>query len=170
MNSITREEARESIIALKLPPIVLDIFDDQPLPFDLANIMRSPCELFAMSSSEQSKYGNGHYTPIWSSSSGYSVVAHHRENDVGFFVRFNLEAPESLKHAVRMNWQQLLIAEFQFLWESEYSDADLEEIARLFDFRHVREVARGLADLDRTAALSIDEWRSELHMRLRDVS
>ncbi len=136
MHFITREEARQNIVALGPPQIVLDIFDEKPLPYNLDITFRFPYPVFCLDPDGQAKYGQSRITPIWTGGGDYTIVAyHHDPNRLGFF-RFDVEDGEE-EHPIGMNWQQVLVKEFKFLWETELSDEKLKEISELFGFNFI---------------------------------
>jgi hypothetical protein len=148
MQRLTREQARRNIVGLGLPQIVLDAFDEKPLPYDLDIRFRFPYQVFPMA---QPAYWNGPITPIWTGADGYTIVAYdHDPARLGFF-RFDLESGEVLD-PIRMNWQQVLVREFKNLWELETPAETLRQLAGLFEFRYVEELIDELpqAKLDTT--------------------
>lgn len=119
MDFITRDEARRDIVSLGLPQIVLDAFDDKPLPYNLDIQFREPYMIFALGPEAQGIYGRGRITPVWTGGGDYTIVAyHHAVARKGFF-RFDIESPDEEEQPVGLNWQQVLVKEFQFLWELE---------------------------------------------------
>jgi hypothetical protein len=145
MDFITREQAREDIVALGLPQIVLDAIDEKPLPYDLDIQFREPYQIFLMGREGQAAYGRGHITPIWTGGGDYTVVAyHHAPARKGFF-RFDIESPYEEQEPVGLTWQQVLIKEFKFLWEQKWSDERLREVAGWFGFKHIDSLITELA-------------------------
>jgi hypothetical protein len=137
MDFITREQARQDIGALALPQIVLDAFDGKPLPYNLDIQFREPNTIFSLGPERQAAYGQGRITPIWTGGGDYTIVAyHHSPTRKGFF-RFDIETPEEDEQSVGMNWQQVLVKEFKFLWETEMSDERLREVADWFEFKYI---------------------------------
>jgi hypothetical protein len=136
MDFITREQARQDIVALGLPQIVLDAFDDKPLPYNLDIEFREPYQIFSMGPEGQAAYGKGRITPVWTGGGDYTIVAyHHAPARKGFF-RFDIESGEKYQ-SVGLSWQQLLVKEFKFFWEQEWPDERLREVARWFDFKFI---------------------------------
>jgi hypothetical protein len=94
MDHITREQARQDIVDLGLPKIVLDAFDDAPLPYNLDIQFREPYQVFSMGPEGQADYGKGRITPIWTGGGDYTIVAyHHAAARKGFF-RYDIEGGE----------------------------------------------------------------------------
>jgi len=137
MDFITREQARQEIVALALPQIVLEAFDGRPLPYNLDIQFREPCHIFSMGPEGQAAYGIGRITPIWTSGGDYMIVAyHHAPARKGFF-RFDVESPGELQESIPLSWQQILVKEFKFLWELEWTDERLREVAAWFGFKYI---------------------------------
>jgi hypothetical protein len=137
MDYITREQAREDIVALGLPQIVLDAFDGKPLPYDLDIQFREPYQIFALGPKQQEIYGEGRITPLWTGCGDYTIVAYdHLPARKGFF-RFNIELAVDEDEPVGLSWQQILVEEFKFLWESEETDERLREVALWFEFKYI---------------------------------
>ncbi|CAN5498762.1 hypothetical protein BH11PLA2_BH11PLA2_03320 [soil metagenome] len=135
MDFITREQARRDIVALGLPQIVLDAFDGKPLQYNLDIEFREPYQIFSMPPEGQAVYGKGRITPVWTG--GDTIVAyHHAPARKGFF-RFDIESPGEEYQPVGLSWQQVLVKEFKFLWEQEWTDERLKEVAGWFCFKHI---------------------------------
>lgn len=134
MDFITREQARQNIVELGLPPIVLDAFDGKPMPYNLDINFRCPDEIFCLEPDEMEFYDDGPVTPVWMGCGFYVVAYHHGETRRGFF-RFDIEGGDEAEPEP-LNWQQIFLKEFIFLWELEHTDAELREIAELFRFNH----------------------------------
>jgi hypothetical protein len=137
MDFITREQARRNIVALGLPQIVLDAFDEKPLPYNLGIQFRGPYPIFSMGEEGQAAYGQGRITPLWTGGGDYTIVAyHHAPARKGFF-RFDIESPGEEEEPVGLTWQQVLVKEFKFLWEQEWTDERLREVASWFGFKYI---------------------------------
>ena len=137
MDFSTRDQARQDIVALGLPQIVLDAFDEKPLPYNLDIQFRHPYQVFSMGPEGQQRYGAGWVTPIWTGGGDYTIVAYnHAPARRGFF-RFDIEFPGEEEEPVGLTWQQVLVKEFTFLWELEWTDERLREVAGWFDFKHI---------------------------------
>src|SRR5262245_12425128 len=93
MDFITRERARQDMLALGLPRIIIDAFDGCPLPYNLDIQFREPYPIFSMGPEAQAAYGQGRITPLWTGGGDYTIVAyHHSPTRKGFF-RFSIESP-----------------------------------------------------------------------------
>jgi hypothetical protein len=92
MDFITRQLARHDIVALGLPQIVLDAFDNKPLPYDLDIRFREPYTVFSMGPDGQAAYGQGRVTPIWTGGGDCTIVAYHHALARKGFFRFDIES------------------------------------------------------------------------------
>jgi hypothetical protein len=137
MDFITREQARQNIVTLGLPQIVLDAFDNKPLSYNLDIQFREPYTIFSLGPQGQAAYGQGRITPIWAGGGDYTIVAYHHAPEPRGFFRFDIETPDEEEQPVGLNWQQVLVKEFKFLWELEMPDERLREVAGWFDFKHI---------------------------------
>ena len=137
MDFITREHARQDIVALGLPQIVLDAFDAKPLPYNLDIQFREPYPILSMGPEGQAAYGQGRITPIWTGGGDYTIVAYHYAPARKGFFRFDIESPGEEEKPVGLSWQQVLVKEFKFLWEQEWTDERLREVAGWFGFKYI---------------------------------
>ena len=135
MDFITRSQARQDIIALALPQMILDAFDNKPLPYNLDISFCEPYQIFSMPVKVQAAYGQGRITPIWTG--GHTIVAYHHAPDRNGFFRFNIESQGEDFQSFGLNWQQVLVREFKFFWEQEWTDERLREVAGWFEFKCV---------------------------------
>ena len=154
VDSITRATARRNIIGLGLPPIVLDVFDEKPVPPLIHRFFCYPYEVFVPD--QQEFYGEGPITPVWSDSSHACIVAYHHEPRREGFFRFSLEGDEELPFG--LSWQQILVAEFKFMWECELDAEEMRRAAELFDFRYVEELIRELSDTPSPTFEADNRW------------
>jgi hypothetical protein len=137
MDFITQEQARQDIVALGLPQIILDAFDGKPLPYNLDIQFHEPYQILSMGPDIQASCGQGRITPIWTGGGDYTIVAyHHAPTRKGFF-RFAIESPGEEEQPIGLSWQQVLVKEFKFLWEQECTDERLREVAGWFGFKYV---------------------------------
>ena len=167
MDFITRDEARGDIVSLGLPQIVLDAFDDKPLPYNLDIKFRGPYMIFALGPEQQAIYGQGRITPLWTGGGDYTIVAyHHAAARKGFF-RFDIESPEEVEQPVGLNWQQILVKEFKFLWEMETPDEQLKEVAGWFGFNHIDLLIGELTQRNLTSFQMDSAWYQSFLQRLR---
>ncbi len=137
MDFITREQARQNVIVLGLPHIVLDVFDGKPLPYNLGIQFREPYPIFSMGPEGQAAYGQGRITPIWTGRGAYTVVAYHHAPARKGFLRFDIESPGKEEEPVGLTWQQVLVKEFRFLWEQDWTQVRLREVAGWFSFKYI---------------------------------
>lgn len=135
MDYTTRAQAREDIIALKLPQIILDAFDAKPLLYNLDIQFREPYPIFALDQEEQASYGTGRITPIWTGGGDYIIVGYHHDLARRGFFRFDIESPGEESQPIGLSWQQILVKEFKFLWEDGWTTEQLREVAGWFEFK-----------------------------------
>jgi len=137
MEFITREQARQDIIALELPKIVLDAFDGKPLQYNLDIQFHEPYQIFSIGPEGQAAYGHGRITRIWTGGGDYTIVAYHHAPERKGYFRFDIESPEDEEQLLGLSWQQILIKEFKSLWEQVWTDERLIEVAGWFDFKYI---------------------------------
>jgi hypothetical protein len=165
MNFITRAEARQNIIELGLPEVVLDVFDEKALPYNLDLTFRYPYTVFCLDAAQQARYGIGKITPIWTDSSAYTVVAYDHAPERSGFFRFDIETAE-IEHPAGLNWQQALVRPLQSLWEDEMPDDRLREVADWFGFRHAETFLHELAQTKLDTAAKDAAWYESFIARL----
>jgi hypothetical protein len=56
MDYITRAQARQDLVALDLPQIVLDAFDEKSLPYNLDIHFHAPYKIFSLGPEGQAAY------------------------------------------------------------------------------------------------------------------
>jgi hypothetical protein len=166
MEFITREQARRDIVALKLPQIVLDAFDSKPLPYDLDIQFREPYTIWSLGPEDQAAYGQGRITPIWTGGGDYTIVAYSHELERKGFFRFDIESPNEVEEPVGMNWQQVLVKEFQYLWEMEWPDERLTEVADWFGFKYIEQL---IAELPQQSLDTYERRKAWYHSFLEKV-
>ena len=66
-----------------------------------------------------------------------------------------------------MNWQQVLVKEFKNLWELEFPDSRLCELADMFGFNHIRKLIDELSDANLNTCEKNAEWYDSFLSRLR---
>jgi hypothetical protein len=168
MDPITPEEARRNIVALRLPQIVLDIFDKKPLPDDLDLYFRHPHVAFRFGKEHQATYGQGRITPIWADGGNYGIVAYnHGPPRQGYF-RFDIESRIEQADLVGLTWQQILIREFQTLWEGEEPEDKIREIASRFDFKYVERLITELSQVRNDTFEKDATWYQSFLKEVRD--
>jgi hypothetical protein len=132
MEFISRAQARQDIVDLRLPQIVLDVFDEKPLPYDLDINFYYPYQMFTPG---QSYDRLGRITPLWHCCD--VIVAYRHTTSCRGFYRFDIESPEEDFEPAGLTWQGILVHEFNFLWEDEWPDERLKEVAGWFEFKHI---------------------------------
>lgn len=131
---LTLEQTRRNIVELGVPQIVLDAFDRKRLPYNLDIQFGFPSQVFYHGPMGYGFYSQHPVTPIWVGD--HSVAAYHHDPVRQGYFRFDFEGGEE-EAPVAMNWQQLLVKEFKFLWEAVTPDDRLRELANLFGFKYV---------------------------------
>lgn len=160
---VTRETALEVVTARALPLIVRRILTDRELPEALELVLRSPDEYFALTAAEQVVYGGAAIVPLWCRGLS-AVVAYDRSRDG--FVRFDMEQAVDARTLPCLNWQQILLHELHFLWESEVPDEELAAVAEAFGFEPVAELLADLPTRDFSTTEACARWRDEWLARL----
>jgi hypothetical protein len=168
MDYITREQARQDIVALGLPQIVRDVFDGKPMPYNLDIQFQEPYQMFALGPKQQEIYGEDRITPLWTGGGDYTIVAYdHLPARKGFF-RFNIELAVDEDEPVGLSWQQILVKEFKDLWESELPDERLREVALWFDFKHIESLIAELAQAKLDTSEKDAVWYQSFLKRVGD--
>ncbi len=165
MDFITRDQARRDIVTLNLPQIVLDIFDEKPLPKNLDLRFCTPYPIFALEAEGQANYGHGRMTPLWMSG-GYTIVAYHHAREHRGYFRFDIESGE--EEPIFLTWQQVLVEEFQFLWESEWTDEDLIEVAEWFKFKYIELLIGELTQVNLNPDADRSAWYREFLRKVQE--
>jgi hypothetical protein len=167
---ITQEQARADIVALGLPQIVLDIVDERELPIPNLDLQfRVPYEIFWLDAAGQAEYVAGRVTPLWAGNSGYTIVAYHHAPERRGFFRFDLEGDDPRDtYPVGLSWQQVLVEEFQEMWEGERTPEELRALAALFGFAHVGRLTSELEGSDLDTFEKSDAWRAAFIESIRD--
>ena len=170
MDYITQEQARADIVALGLPQIVLDIVDERELPIPNLDLQfRVPYEIFSLDAAGQAEYVAGRVTPLWAGNSGYTIVAYHHAPERRGFFRFDLEGDDPRDtYPVGLSWQQVLVEEFQEMWEGERTPEELRALAALFGFAHVGRLTSELEESDLDTFEKSDAWRAAFIESIRD--
>lgn len=152
----TEARIRTDIVALALPKIVLDIFDENPLPYDLSIWFETPCQLLSVKLEEL-------VTPIWKS--GATIVAYdHAAAPNGFF-RLSIEG-NVVERPRGLSWRQILVKDFKFLWELEWTDERLKEVAALFNFDCIDLLTAELSKADLSTFEKDQIWYHSFLMRI----
>jgi len=110
-------------------------------------------------------YGRGRITPLWGNT-GYMIVAHHHDPSQEGFFRFDIEGGDE-EQPMGLNWQQILVEEFKFLWEQETPAEELRKAALMFDFRHLEGLISELAAANLGTFKADQAWYRAFLERLR---
>ncbi len=151
---VTRQDCRNGLLELRLPKSVLEIFDGQLPHPALAYRCQSPWHIF----SSPIDLVGGDIIPLWEC--GGSVTAYQHSQPRGRFIGFSLEHPEDVT-VFGSSFQSASAALLVGLWEDEKSDRELEEVARLLDFRHLDRLLRECESRPRSeCSLDYHTWRT----------
>jgi hypothetical protein len=162
MDAITRAQARQDLVALALPQIVLDVFDGKVLPYNLDIYFGEPGAMFSLGAEAQAGYGQGRITPLWTDCD--TVVAY-RQIPPGYFW-FDIETPWGEELPVGLSWQQVLVKEFKCLWEAQWPDERLREVAGWFGFEHIDLLIAELQQADLDTFEKDDVWYQSFLKRI----
>jgi len=168
MDPITPEEARRNIVALGLPQVVLDIFDQKPLPWNLDLYWRYPYKAFRFGKEQQAYYGQGRITPIWQEGAGYGIVAYNHDPPRQGYFRYDIECRIEEADLVGLTWQQTLIREFQFLWECDEPEGRLREVAGWFDFKYIESMIAELSQVRLDTCEKESAWYQSFLEQVRE--
>lgn len=135
--SITRENSRRQLLALQLPPAVLDIFDGKPPHPALEYRCREPFYVFATDIDALDE----NLIPLWEC--GISVTAYRHHKRGGTFVKFSLEAPDEFT-VLGATFPALVASVLAVLWEDAASEVELREVAALMEFKEIERLIREL--------------------------
>ncbi|MFN7975266.1 MAG: hypothetical protein U0166_23415 [Acidobacteriota bacterium] len=147
-----------------MPDIVVRIARGDALPGPLGLTFRSPEILLAMTDEERAMYGGTAVVPLWADGNSDHVVAH--DDGSGMFVRIDVEEGLDLLTAPRLDWQQVLVADFLSMYELESEDGAFRELARQFGFEHAEEIIEAHAAGDLSTSESHDSWMAALLRRI----
>lgn len=137
MAHISKEVARNLLVELGLPQVILDIFDGNP-PEDCSYRYGRPEEYYRMTEKLQADYGADAVVPFMDNSNFDVLFAYDRQRRG--FRRFYVEAPTAGLTQPVCSWQQLMAREFIDHYENEMDNASLREFAKWFDFHFVEEL------------------------------
>lgn len=154
MAHITRQVARDLIVELRLPQVVLDIFDGHP-PEDLRYLFGCPEEYFGLNEKQQAYYGADVVVPFLDDGHFANLFAYHRQKRA--FLRFLVETPSTaaILDAPTYSWQQLMARQLLRFHEYEMTQDQLRSIARQLDFHFVDEL---ITLIERDASDDYDTW------------
>lgn len=141
---ITRAHAAALAESLRLPDIVVSLASGKPLEDRLRDFFGTPDEFFLCTADQQLLLGGGEVVPLWDDGNFSEVSGFYPAG--GCFVTFDVEDPVHPSRLRQMNWQQLLIAPFTRIWESESLDDRFEEIAAAFDFKYAARIVKAYAE------------------------
>ena len=96
----------------------------------------------------------------------YTTVAYRHAQDQNGFFRFDIETPGEAVQSARMNWQQILVKEFKDLWEAEWQDDRLIEVAGWFGFEHIELLISELTHANLVSVERDEDWYRSFLARL----
>ncbi len=167
MDPITWEDARANLIALTLPAVLLDVFEQRDIPELLQWEFRDPYELFESSTIpslpvDYAVYPPGRITPLWSIHTGGVVVGYRHEGGLPGFLRFPLECRDGEVFEEGLSYPQSLVAPLVSIWEGEEEESEAESAARraaaLLEFPDIDRLLASLASTPRPSSGEHDAW------------
>ncbi len=131
---VTLESTLKLVQQLNLPQIVSKVLREEALPFDLDIHFGCIGEFFLMTEDEQKIYTQNGILPLWDDGNFDRITAYDTQADK--FLMYYVEMPEE-GFNVKYSYEQLMVKEFEGLWEAEIEGSDLRSIASLFNFKGV---------------------------------
>ena len=147
-------------LELGLPPIVHRLVRGERLEHPLDVFFGWPEEYFLMSDEEIAACGWEDLAPLWDDGKFGSVSGYHLL--YGKFVRWSVEDEIDFNLMPKLNWQQLLLPDFQRLYESEMEDERFRMVAGWFGFAYAEDIISLYGRTD----LSYEETKAELRRRV----
>jgi hypothetical protein len=150
----TREQAYQTLAALKPAAVFLQSYGDQRLPENLDIYFGPPGEFF-IAPETQEPYAKGRLVPILDDGNFGEVLFY--DPDSRSLLQIDVEAPDEVR-SVFTSWQQYLADLLIRIGESGVDDESLRRIANLVQFHPVEELfafyerAQDLADEQYEAA------------------
>lgn len=142
---VTRNEIRDLIVKLQLPPVVLELFDDNCSDEIMKKLFLDkdfvePYYILGLTKEQQEYYKTDRYKPLLAWEPG-RIIAY--DINTNGFVVYSVELfrEENLE---RLTWEGLFVSEILFLWEMERSDEDILYMGNLFGLENVSEMLESL--------------------------
>lgn len=154
----TRDDSRRALAELRLPSVVTSVFDGRPIPEALRYRCEPPFHVFTT----ESVVPGGVVAPLWEC--GVRVTAYRDAIPAGGFIQFSLESPEEVRllgHSFATVVADLLVK----LWEDEVPEAELREVARVFEFEDIDRLISDLAALGSLSYQAHRRWLADILMR-----
>lgn len=149
---------------LRLPPVVLQIFDTRRMPPPFNSRYSYPSEMLEMTPEEWLEYGCPRMTPLWDDGNAGRIVAYCP--DPGKQGYFRCELDGSIEEPCRMGWQQVLVRDFQNLWRHKAKPEEVAEIVDAFGFKHWDQLKRELDAINTNSILRLEPWYQDFVKRL----
>jgi hypothetical protein len=156
MKPSTYEVARDEVIALALPSVVLRAFDGET-DHPLAAVMRDPGLLWELEAEHFDDYPAGHITPLWGEHGGEVIVGFRHAGGRKGFLRFDLEGDEGPLHE-GYSWAQICI---RVLLAVHDRGGDVRAAGKALAFPDVDWLVEKLGEAPEDPA-DRDEWRAGL--------
>jgi hypothetical protein len=163
--TLTQDDTRKLIIDLRLPRIILELFDEN-LTDDIANShflsdeYKSPYSFFGNPMEHlKDNYRVDRYAPFLAS---YQSTFFAYDKVTKSFVSYGIEyfREENLE---RLTWDGLFIGKIISWWEDEWPEKDIIHVAGLLSLKHTKELLEEIALRDENRGglpypASIDNW------------
>jgi len=131
----SREDVRRDIADLHLPMVMLRLFDGEGVPKRLRMRYACPEAFFLLSEAEQLAI-TGRTVKLLFDDGAFGLLLGFDEERKGF-VRFLSDGSTRPQELVPRDWLSLMLEDFNFFWEDEASDEELEELAGLLGFEWI---------------------------------
>ena|GEM_PF-839229 len=148
-NTLSLDDIRNVILSLKLPPIMLDLFNETGINERLKCLSgtryQAPYPLLEMPLHQAVKqYKVDRYIPflaVWQ-----DIIFAYDSEKKGF-VRYGIESFDA-DNLQLLTWEDLLLEEVIAWWELEWQEEDIIYMSDLFCLKQIEEVLRELALCD----------------------
>lgn len=138
-SQITKAAIQTLIIALKLPPIILDLFNgtctDNIVLRNLRQDYGEPYQIFCLTGLQQDSYFTDRYKPILSYTN--STIYAYDMVSKGY-IKYSVELMN--KNPEYFTWDGLFVRDILFWWELEISDEDILYIGNLFGLKYTKDI------------------------------
>ena len=151
MPEIQREEVRSAIEGLRLPAVVLRIFDGEDVHPALNFRAESPYYSFTDGSGLDSTF-----LPFWEC--GTTICGYSRR--LGEYHRVSLEVPDAPLFS-STSFRGLFCHLIVFLWEDEHDETTLSELTTIFEMPPIDQLLHSLQNQPPYSA-EWDHWRASL--------
>ena len=139
---LRRSQARELLLTLDLPEIVLHLFDENEHArhLDLSGHYSCPVSFYRMTKEEQDAYSVDTVKPLLCGPDFYSIYAY----DIAAkgFLQYDIESTELPTR--RFKWEGMFISDVLTWWELELAPEKIIEMGMAMGLTHIREVLTSL--------------------------